>query len=328
MMKKLKLLLLLFAVIIASSCERQPLIYGRWHDLKVVVDWTDFGVPPTGMTLFFYHEDGSNIVAFSSNDVDSTTVRLKEGKYNVLLINLSPAEFGAIGFDKMNSYETAQAYIDKTLSSWYNYNGNSQVAKIPEKFGVARYEWIEVLGLPNEKLEMKPKCKVYTNYVMIRIEGFHNARSVRGAMRDMSGTYSMREDTVTSDKITHLIENWKLVADSLDKTRGYVWGSFKTSGSESIGSNVNPSDVQLDVSFLLVDNKTVENYTFNVGDRIKRYQNQMILTLDIGITHTGGNRPEDNPVILPDVNPIWNNGGGFDVNVDNWGDNIIDIPIP
>ena len=73
-----------------------------------------------------------------------------------------------------------------------------------------------------------------------------------------------------------------------------------------------PQENTLNLSLLLVDNKTILDYTFHVGDQFVEDQEEHLtlhLEIDLG-------KP------LPDVKPEGGQGGGFDATVDDWGEEI------
>ena len=140
----------------------------------------------------------------------------------------------------------------------------------------------------------------------------------------MARTFDLTLDVTDIEQATQVIRYWSLDMDDNIHHVGHVDGIITTFG---LPENETPStlrDSTLNVSALLVDNKTVADYVFNVGDKIEELKPnpgyRKLYRLVFG-------SKDDPAIVLPDVIPV-ESGGGFTANVTDWDDEIeAEIPI-
>ena len=151
-------------------------------------------------------------------------------------------------------------------------------------------------------------------------------KSVRAATNGMARTFELTKFITGPEEATQLMEDgWSLTIDDPDRRIGHVNGRITTFGLPNGDIPSVHRDSTLNVSALLIDEATVENYKFNVGDKITvdkpnpGYRH--LYRLVFGSV--------DNPAIHPpDVTPPSTGGGGFTANVSDWGEEIeAEIPI-
>lgn len=349
MRRRLSFCALAAICLVMSSCERRALTYDYhpWCDVRISVDWTAFGPTPTGMTLICFPQDGSEPTVITTTETTSTIANLRAGKYNILVFNQSPDEFGTIGFRGMDRYETAEIFARERDPKWAVGKAEEEkTAHEPERLGMDRIESFEVTeemvrsagqygrnGTDHvATLTLRPECVISTASVRVRVKGIHNVRSVRGFMSGMAEGHFMAQGKTNGGQVTHLLEEWGVSHDKTDYTSGEVTIAFGTFGLPDGHPATASDDVavrnRLHVSFLLVDNKTVKDFQFDVTDRIQAKEGEeFTLVVEIGNSN-GGNKPEDKPVEIEDVIPENGSEGGFDASVDDWGEREeIDIPI-
>jgi len=149
-------------------------------------------------------------------------------------------------------------------------------------------------------------------------------RSVRAATNGLARTFELTQFITGPEAATQLIEQgWTMTMDDVDARVGHVTGIITTFGLPNGEIPSELRDPTLNMSALLIDNRTEENYTFYVGDKITEtkpapgYRRKYRLVFGSA----------DNPaIILPDVIP--EGGGGFVANVSDWGEEVeAEIPI-
>lgn len=335
----------LLAAVLTVGCERRPLLYDYrpYCNVEVKVDWSDFGDTPTGMTVIFYPENGDQPIVHTTTETTETNVGLEAGNYNVLLFNQSPDEFGTLEFKGMEAYETAEVCARETVSKWYSAASEEQKAvREPERLGVARIEGLRISKDMVEKsiqrptsgeygeqasISLRPKCVVSTARVRIRVHGLHNVRSARGSMSGMADGYSLSGDSPTSGKASHIIEEWTRELDAADYRRGFLTADFSTFGVAA--SQVRAAGANhLVLSLLLVDNKTVKDYGFDVSDRIQVDDGGLMLIVEVGTQIGDKDHPADQPIEIEDVKPADGQEGGFDAKVEGWDDEKnVEVPL-
>lgn len=341
---------LAFTCFIMAGCERRTLTYDYrpWCNIRVNVDWSAFGATPTGMTLMCFPQDGSAPSVITTTQTESTIAALRPGTYDIVVFNQSPDEFGTIGFRGTDRYETLEIFAREMEPKWHiGQSEQGKTAHEPERLGIDLLEGFEVTREMVEtsakrkagsdvgqaaSITLRPECVVSTATIRIRVNGIHNIRSVRGSMSGMAEGHLVAQGKKNGGKVTHLLEEWEILHDKSDYTAGEVTVAFSTfglpDGHPATAGDADSADNRLQVSFLLVDNKTVKDFMFDVSDRIQAEEDdELTLVVEVG-TSAGGNRPEDLPVEIENVKPEDGSEGGFDATVDGWGEREeIEIPI-
>ena len=98
------------AMLLLSGCERRELyVYGdEFHDVFLEVDWSLYeGHRPDGMTAWFYRDPAqTSPQRHTTADVNHYDLYLSRGRYQGMVIDYSPEEFGRqkfLGMDTMGS---------------------------------------------------------------------------------------------------------------------------------------------------------------------------------------------------------------------------------
>ena len=348
-------LILALTVIAAASCEHKELCYYHPHTapVRVTVDWSLFTMDsPTGMTAIAYpltYEDQDSW-KFVSHNINYITLDLEEGAFNTLVFNQDVSEFGTFEFSDLDQYDAASVKVVQTKSaSWLSTKfPDTKVCSEPEWLAVGTAENVEVTKemvqraeeefLANRKDQIMIRAAGQTiNDVAtvtpisvtkqiefnVYCEGLYNLRSVRASIAGLAEGCILSSGENTEGKASHAIEQWDVNEFDYDITKGYLVSKLCTLGIPS-GHNGTPEENVFSIHLLLVDNSTVIDYDFNVGDILSKFneldgadgQIQKVV-VDLRI-----------PEKLPDVEPVGGKDGGFDIYVDNWGDEIItEIPI-
>ena len=175
--------LILFAVILmlaaALGCQRRPLDYYYRPTCRVIlkVDWSNFPETPSGMTAYFYRDGDDAPTVFTTADVHYAELELKAGHYKGFVINQSPDEFWTFGFNRMNSWNEANASLAMTRTKWYQSKTTSRdgvdenaVALAPENLGVAQLEEFDITDEMVERYQAqyadwRTKTKAYDTKV-------------------------------------------------------------------------------------------------------------------------------------------------------------------
>ena len=142
-------------------------------------------------------------------------------------------------------------------------------------------------------------------------------KSVRASTSGMARTWELTQDVTAADEAIQIINQWTLTMDDEGRRVGHVDGIINTFGLPNGEKPSGERDPSLNVSALLIDNTTVADYIFQVGDKIT--------VLDPNPGYRGMYRlvfgSADNPaIVLPDVKPAG--GGGFAASVSDWGEEI------
>ncbi len=345
-------------ILFLTACERRELTYD-YHpfcEVTLEVDWSRFVETPTGMTAIFYNESGEAVATHTTHSVHRTKISLREGKYNIILFNQSPPEFGTIGFRGFERFAEADVYPQEktTTKGWYTKADDEVVAVHPEPLGMATFEGFEVTedmieqqraaakaqaeGRASDRLATRatviltPRNVIAKGKVTVHIKGIHNLRSVRGSISGMAGGFIPSTFCNSDSHVTHLLEEWRIARNEGDYTTGTITTAYSTFGMPSMqltrGKTATRADdtvtdientfenAILTLELLLVDNKTVKKESFNVSDHINISEETGEIVLTLDIRE----EMQNPPILLPDVKPEGGSAGGFDATVDDWGE--------
>jgi len=312
------------------------------------------GIKPSGVTMYFFR-DGKFFRSETSANVDSCAVQLEPGRYKLFMITQSPEEYSQMEFNDMTDFEKAFVSVLETRSKWYTKaddevligNPEPMAAGVSEEFEVTE-DMVENYQHYNYQLRMRQrqleasqrsydpeltKAETMVNYYTIRVPVHprnivsqywvtiysNNAdvlHSVRASTSGMARNYLLTEDRTGPEEGTQFITQWSLSMDDPFTRVGHVDGIITTFGFPN-GEMPSPQrDSTLNVAALLIDNQTVENYVFNVGDKIApgipSTGYRSLYRLILGSVETPAIHP-------PDVQPA-DESSGFDATVQDWDD--------
>jgi len=333
-----RLLRTLLVLLLLTACEHKELCYHHPHTarVKVNVDWSKFDKEtPTGMTVMVYPQSGGAALRHLSGTTSHAYLDLEAGLYNTIVFNQSDMEFSSVSFQGMDRYETAEVRLNNAESRWYECRSTiEKLGAQPEWVGTDCYtdalvtpEMVEITGqeiIANASrgsrvntefviAEHTPLNIIHQIFVKVHFNNIYNLRSARASLNGLAEGYMFADGKATEATVTQLLESWKLTVDEEDPTKGYITTCITSMGLPSNHSGV-AEDNEFVLSALLVDEKTVIDFPFSVGDKIvKRYDenNNYLLELELELW-------VDDP--LPDVKPVDSGKGGFDAVVDDWGE--------
>lgn len=145
-------------------------------------------------------------------------------------------------------------------------------------------------------------------------------QSMRAFNTGMARTWELTRNTTSDERAIQLISSnvWNLTYDNAALGIGHVDGVITTFGLPNGEQPSAVRDSTLNVSALLVDNATIANYTFNVGDKMQ------VLEPNPGYRHLYRlvfGSVDEPAIVLPDV--VAHSGGGFTAGVEDWEEEIV-----
>ena len=201
--------------------------------------------------------------------------------------------------------------------------GKSAVTKGTKSIEEQITEYEERVQYYTIRIPIRPQNIVSQLWISIYAGNADVLQSVRASTSGMAKTFELTQFTTNEESAIQIINQWSLTMDDEINRVGHIDGIITTFGLPNGEIPTAMRDSTLNVSALLIDNSTVADYVFDVGDKIKEmppnpgYRNLYRLVF--------GSKEE--PIIeLPDVKP--EGGGGFTANVTDWDEEIeVDIPI-
>lgn len=333
-------------LLLLNGCSRETQLDSPAASCKVRldIDWAVSGIELDGMTAIFYPTDGSERSQFLSNQVTGKEISLKAGLYNVVVFNQVATDFSYFTIEGQDQYATLRVVMKKRASDWYKPEEGERVAHEPEPFAVATTQGFEVTEAMVRascvegkvfSFACQPKAVTYTTKLSVHIKGLHNIKEARGSIRNMAETYWITEQKAGTQGITFCFTIADKIYDEGSTSEGILSGSFYSFGPPEPATKVTTANI-LNLSILLVDNKTVITRAYDVTKQIEitkpipnpdpeEEQKEPEIVVGVGSIDD----PDDPPIELPDVKPEGSGGeGGFDASVDGWGDKTeIEVPV-
>lgn len=175
------------------------------------------------------------------------------------------------------------------------------------------------------RIPVYPKNIVSQMWVTIYSGNADVLKSVRATNSGMARVFELTKDMTGSEEAIQIINQWTLTMDDPQRRVGHIDGLITTFGLPN-GEQPSPQrDSTLNVSALLIDNATVADYKFPVGDKIQKlepnfgYRN--LYRLIFGSV-------EEPAIVPPDVPPAGGTSSGMDATVSDWEDGeTVEIPM-
>lgn len=333
--------------------------------VKVKIDWSHFRhlEKPTGMSVYLWSRYNENKnKTFLTHDLNSLNLNLEKGLYDAFVYNQSEDEYATIEFHNLNDFDKAEARVIQVKSNWLNTKlPNTKVGAEPEWLAIdcvrdidvteemvarAEAEYLATLPEANKQLQhqkstreatktenevgpLVPKSIIKNVDIYVHLENLIYLRSALGAIGDMAEGCYIATRQPTERRITHTMGTWGVVygqtsSGAINMMKGAIKVSLSTFGLPA-GHTGNPDDNNLYIRLLLVDNATILEKNFPIGDLLaglNEYDGSLLDEDGVPIW------PEVHvywPEPLPEVEAVGAGSGGFDVNVDDWGEEITTI---
>ena len=306
---------------------------------------------PTGMTAYAYpigNTEDKQLFKFITHNLNSITLDLEAGTFHTVVFNQSESEYGTIQFSNLEDYANAQVQVVPVESSWYETKApGTKVGTEPEWLAIGSAENLEVTeemvavaereylaGMQdvmtkaagqtvNDLATITPISVIKQVEFNVYGQGLYNLRTVRAALEGMAEGCLLSTGKTTANQVAHTMEEWTVETEPNDPASGEIKILLSTFGIPE-GHGGTAQENKFSISCLLVDNKTVVTNDFYVGDLLAKFKEMDGLDGNIQKVVINLRLPER----LPDVQPMGGSGGGFDAEVDDWGDEIVtNIPI-
>lgn len=340
------------------SCQRDHLYFASSNTATVLVepDWSSSAVHPNGVTVYAYREsDGSLYKRFPPVSADQKCyIKLPQGDFTLVVMNDTPEEFqGRIDFRREQNLSTFQArgVKDESRSQKLNEHLKAQAeARAASASGSAApvsksedeeycivepdtlaMSVIRGLHISPEQIDyyydrpeydlsqesatvvsvsMKPVVSKVN--IKAHVKGLKYARGTTlSFLRGVAAGYDISTQTNSTDRAAHafVLNNRKF--DSGSDSDGTITASFLSFGL--VGDGTTDSRYYLDINFVLINGEPYP-LTFDVTELIS-VDVSLYLTLNL-----------DLEIVLPEV-VGEEGGGGFNTDVSEWEDEVVDIPI-
>lgn len=316
---------------------------------------------PSGMTSYVWADNSEQKIAkFRSHNLNYITLNLLEGYYHAFVFNQTETEYTTIEFHNLDNFNKAEARVIEVKSSWYSTKlPDSKVGAEPEWLAIDCVQNIEVseemvakaeaeylATLPEAQRQQKynekntkaptktqnevgplvPTSIIKNLDIYIHLENLPFLRSALGAVEDMAEGCYISSMSPTENHVTHTIGSWDVIYDTtenggVDMMKGALKGTLSTFGLPA-GHSGKPDDNNIYIKLLLVDNQTILEQDFPVGDIIADLNEYNGTQLDENGKPIW---PEIHlywPEPLPEVEPVGGGTGGFDVGVGDWSDDV------
>ncbi len=345
-MKRLPYIICIALVAFATlSCGRRELTYdySPYCEVVVNVDWSNMTKAPNGMTVICYPESGeAPIVKVSGDNINQSVLQLPAGVYNIVVFNRQVSDFDYVGFRGMDKFETAEVYALATTSKWAQSKADAELVAEPNEVAASTYLDVEIKEECVEKstelfktegkrvvaatIDLKPVVVVKQAKVRIRIKGIYNLRSARATLTGMADGYNFSTQMSSDTEVTHALESWTIEDYEYGEVYGQINTDFVSFGIPNYATTTREDAINdwrgsMDVSMLLVDNKTIEDFKdIPLENRLTTDEvtGQLTTTLTIEVGFS-----DDSDDVIPELEDVKPEGGSesdFDAQIDPWGD--------
>ncbi len=355
---------LVLVVLACISCQRDPLelYYNGQADVHITYDWeSKFGQKPDGMTLMLAHDGDSITYTDATNDVDESKLRLNSGEYKLMVINNTFGEYGKVNFYNRRSYENMmvklKTYYVESENLWDN--GRTYLEE-PEKIGIG----VDTFYIANavdsiifydyrdqanpDTIHLRRHVVIQpmstTLNVRVKVRGVSYMKAMEGYITGMADGFYLNQGWRTSDAGTLKLKGWapekrsSTRADEDDDEENVGWMTCNVEtfglphGRELLKDRV-PESNYIMLHFTLLDDTSID-FAYRVGKQIRYVgddgtmtsflQTDVALELDLEIDTPY--YENDEVPILPYTQPSGT--GGFDAEVQPWGDDVnVDVPM-
>ena len=327
------MLLLLLAI---SSCKRDHLYYEGLHTATVIVnpDWTKSHLHPNGVTVYAYNSsDGSLYKRFPPVSAQERCyIQLPKGNYTLVVMNDTPEEFAdRIDFIGEENLKTLQAkgVQDLKRSKRENASGSLYCIVEPDTLAVALYSNLNITQQQIDyfwdkpentvspenaiKINVEPQRVVTMINIKAHVKGLKYARGTTiSYFRGLAEGHMLGQGQNSMESVAQSFILNQRVFDPGSDSDGTIKASFLSFGM--LGDGNTSSRYYLDINFVLINGEPYP-LTFDVTDLITvDISLNLQLSLNINLE-----------IELPEV--IGDEGGGFNPDVGEWEDEIVDIPI-
>lgn len=330
-MKARKMLGLLMIMALGASCQRDHLYYASSNTATVLVepDWSVSGLHPNGVSVYAFREDdGALYKRFPPVSADKQCfVRLPEGDFTLVIMNDSPQEFGGsmvfTGEENLATFK-ALGLKDETRSK-----GGEYCIVEPDTLAVSVVRGVHVTPeqidyyydmpqtgqaeVPALEVRTAPKSVISRVNITAHVKGLKYARGTMMCyMRGVAAGHCLGLEENTREKAAQafVLNNRKF--DEGSDTDGTVRSSFLSWGL--VGDGNTDSRYYLDLNFVLL-NGDLYPLSFDVTELIK-VDVTLSLSLNLNMTLE---------IELPET--VGDEEGGFDTDINDWVDEIVDIPM-
>lgn len=297
----------------------------QWeYNMESHIEWEqywneDFGISydeirpdhPEGVRVHIYDEDHQSEIVRNIGKDGATVHFTDEGHYSVLMHN-NDTEY--IVYEGMNSFATAYATTRGVTRATYLGNsftggkgeGNEDTVNPPDMLFGASIDSIYVeKSTKPDTLGVTLHPLVFTYLVRYEIaEGAEYVALARGALAGMAKGVNLGNGHTSTEEATVLYD-----ATVTDFGAQALVKSFGVPDYPNPNYSRNPRTYGLNLEVRLKDGST-QQFDFDVTDQVEK-------------------QPHGGVIVVKDIKieAPTSSGGGFDVEVSDWGD-AIDIPLP
>ncbi len=319
MLGLVKYIICLLVVVTFSACERRE-IFSEYHsylNVELIVDWSnleEFGVPQ-GASAWFYPKE-----IFRTNEVDHFYVPLEEGNYELVLFSYSMENYPSLNFvrsDSVSTFRITAAHggllADSESFALDVQKGIEVSDKAKAVYGYGLGGATDSVLVVNS-IFLEPKRIVQRSQLSLKLKGIHNLFDVRASIVGMADAFIVDSMCRSSSTESFELDSWEIDGSYGEGELKFSFNSFglqyQNAGKQEEWKGL------FEVDFLLVDKETVLTYSIPLTGEVHIVKPAQGYELCFEVGFKDG----DIDIVLPDVVPADSEGGGFDAEVDSWGD--------
>lgn len=340
---------LVLLLIMSFSCDNRRPIIGPEDNkalVKFTIDWGSIDFAPNGWSVYIYPKSYAGKHTSFISQAASETVILHRGTYSVIAINDTEQEYKHITFSGTDKYDTFTATatplkeLSKALAD--DLAEGEEPQNSPDALAVYRLAELEITdemvskykttGEVTKEILVRPSIVGYLTTIMINVKGVDNASlgsslvaatglssKINLSTRESSGANGTQFIPITKRIYNESNMHWgKLVAET------YVFGLYDidllTRGGDNLATKVGTDYQTVRLYATLRNGKPHPMIHFTAKGKIDFFTNDYgfeELVYNLGLDKYGIPETE-----LPDVIGPEEEQGGFDAEVEGWGEEI------
>lgn len=339
------ILMAMLMISLCVSCRLDHLYYASSGTATVLVepDWSKSGVNPNGVTVFAFNEsDGSLYKRFPPVSAqEKCYVKLPEGDFTLVVMNDTPEEFGGTiafeGSDNLNTF-IARGVKDEQKSKKLSEHLASKAEGDDEEYCIVEPDTLVVsvvkgLHIAPEQIDyyydkpqadysvesaiqvdVEPAPVISSVNIKVHVKGLKYARGTTlSFLRGVSAGHYPALGVNSSQTVAQAFILNNRTFDPGSDSDGTIRADILSFGFAGDGNT--ESRYYLDINFVLINGESYP-MSFDVTDVISidvtlALQLTLNLDLDIELPEVVGEEEE----------------GGFNTDVIEWDDEIVDIPM-
>jgi hypothetical protein len=318
--------------------------------VRITIDWSRAGIDPKNASIWLFNADDGSLALSGRPELTNETeltIHLPRGQYSILVFNGTTNDHDSIRFRGTDGYQTFEAYAynetppSENAAAYMRANEDRTCIAPPDLLAAAHLDRLEITSRMIEQKEtvaitFTPLRLVSQIHVTVHFRDLlYSATSGHsGMITGMAGSVFLVSGKTGDKEVCQAFTLNNRVfysGSSTDGTMSRMLSCFGLPKMTYYPLSTGETSHALWLNVRLRNGEYMD-FNFNVTGGLTIVEgDDATIGLNLSVVKGDGNTlfpPEiRDPVTLPEVPETDLPGGGFDPDVDGWGENT-DVPIP